>query len=976
MPNPAVAGSPATPGGRALAPSGDPLLTARFAVPAPPKILVHRPALLTQLSAGARGPLTLVNGPAGAGKTVLTSHWIAEGRGPRATAWLTVEATDTPGTFWAYVLESLRRAGVRMPAEVGSPARAEGVDRRLLTRLAAALSEAPGPVVLVLDEFDALPSPEVADGLAFLLRHAAPGLRLVLTGRTEPLLPLHRYRAAGEVTEIRNADLRFTTADAAQLLGGHGLALSEEGVRTLVERTEGWAAGLRLGALAMQRAGDPEAFVRGFEADRASIADYLLNEVLEAYPAPTQDLLLRASVTERIHPALADALTGRRDAEWTLAMLARANAFLEPVDGSAWYRLHPLFAEVLHAHLRHRRPGLEPRLRRRAARWLADAGRLTEAEAQAAAAGDWRFAAEQLVGQLAIVRLLTGLDADRLSRLFAPMPTGLPGPATALVEAALRLGDHDAAGCTAALRRADSQLGEGKEHGERDQAGGEEQAGDDGSPVGAGQASARPGGEDRRSAAVQPATDRPGRPPAADGGGGSDSAPLARGDERAARLCSAVLAVLAAQAAGDPCAAADAAARAERLMREVPQALLGRHPELRALVLAGAGAAELGAGRLGPAERCLTAAVAACGAPGTECPHCDSLGSLALVELLGGRLRPAQAHARALLDLAERSALPPEGPARLAHLVLAGVAIERDDLATATAQLDLATTATTAAGATGAGSEPVAAVQAAVIGARLARARSDWPTALALLRAAEADLRGAAPWTADELAIAESAVRLAQGDPDAALAALDGVASARPEHTVARARALLAAGRPDGAGAAAEALAGLTPGAPGWAFSSVSSVSVTTRVQIHLVGAQAAEAAGDETAALMLLGQALALARPEELRRLFVESGAWVRRLLARDRQLAQAHGWLPLPLPGRARADAGDRLPALIEPLSGRERDVLRQAAQMLSTDEIAAELHVSANTVKTHLKSVFRKLGVTRRSEAVRRARALGLL
>ncbi|MGW6991436.1 hypothetical protein ACWF90_29100, partial [Streptomyces sp. NPDC054946] len=440
------------------APTGDPMLTARFAPPAVPKLLVHRPELLGRLTAGAQGPLTLVNGPAGSGKTVLTAHWAADGRAPRPPMWLTVEPDDAPGAFWAYVLEALHRGGAALPAEVGRPTRAEGVTRSFLVRLADGLAASAQPAVLVLDQFDTTQPPATSQGLDFVLRHAAGGLRIVLTSRSDSLLPLHRYRAAGEITEIRHADLRFTDADAEALLSEHHLTVSPAGIRLLMERTEGWAAGVRLCALAMQRSADPEAFLRQFAADRTTIADYLLTEVLDAQPPPTQDLLLRVCVTDRVHPDLADALTGRDDGARTLAGLARENAFLEQIDASAWYRLHPLFAEVLRAHLRQRCPGLEPRLHGRAARWLARTGRLTEAVLQGAAAGDWQFAAAQLVDKLALGRLLTGLEAEQLGQAFAGMPTGTPGLAPALVGAAARLAAQDLPGCEAGLRRADAVL--------------------------------------------------------------------------------------------------------------------------------------------------------------------------------------------------------------------------------------------------------------------------------------------------------------------------------------------------------------------------------------------------------------------------------------------------------------------------------------------------------------------------------------
>ncbi|MEC4573165.1 LuxR C-terminal-related transcriptional regulator [Streptomyces virginiae] len=880
------------------------MLTARFTAPAVPKTLVHRPELLRRLTAGVRGPLTLINGPAGSGKTVLTAHWAAAGgRAPRAPLWLTVEPDDAPGVFWAYVLEALHRGGVELPAAVGRPTRAEGVTQSFLVRLAAGLAESAQPVVLVLDQFDTAQPPAMTEGLDFVLRHAAGGLRIVLTSRTDSLLPLHRYRAAGEIAEIRHADLRFTHADAEALLGEHRLDISQAGIRLLMRRTEGWAAGVRLCALAMQRSPDPEAFVRQFAADRTTIADYLLREVLDAQPADTQDLLLRVSVTDRVHPDLADALTGRDDAARTLAGLARDNAFLEQVDASAWYRLHPLFAEVLRAHLRQRHPGLEQQLHGRAARWLAGTGRLTEAVVQGAAAGDWPFAAGQLVDDLAIGRLFTGLEAEQLNRAFAPLPAEAPGAAPALVGAAARLVVQDLPGYEDAARRADARL----------------------SP----------------------------------------------GSGAAARFSRAFLGVLAGRATGDPAATERAAADAARVLGELPPPRVAAHPELRALLLAALGAVRLGAGRPDAAESALTAAVEACAGPGTDpgtqYPLCDALGSLALAELMRGRLRQAAEHARASLAVAEQAALPPERRSGAGHLVLAGVAVEHDDLPAARSHLDLAT----AIAAAGPRPDAVAAVLAAVIGARIAAYEGDGEAALAVLtRRRPAATAAATPapvsaWAVDELAVAESAAHLARGDAAAALRVLDAAPCGRPEHLLARARALLAAGR---TGPAARELAGLP---------ADEGLAAPARLAACLLRARLAAAEGDTEEARRRQAEAADLARPEGLRlRLppFAESGPRVRR----------APGEAARPPARRSRPADGPppvmappvMAPPVVESLSARETEVLRQAARMLSTEEIAAELYVSANTVKTHLKSIYRKLGVTRRSDAVHRAQDLGLL
>ncbi|WP_331770105.1 LuxR C-terminal-related transcriptional regulator (plasmid) [Embleya sp. NBC_00888] len=877
-----------------------PMLTDRFVIPATPKVFVERPVLPARLTAGIAGPLTLVGGAAGAGKTALVAHWITSGAAPRGTAWLTAEERDGPGAFWAYLLEALHRNGVRIPVEVGAPAREEGPDSSVLVRLAAALAARRDPAVLVIDDFDAV-ADGVPEDLHFVLAHAAGGLRLVLTARTEPPLPLHRYRLAGDITEIRDADLRFTAPETERILRRHGLHVSPAAVDLLTERTRGWAAGLRLCALAMGRSPDPEAFVRQFAADRTTIADYLLTEVLDAQPPATQDLLLRTCVSDRIHPDLADELTGRRDAAWTLGRLARDNAFVDREEGSEYYRMHPLFAEVLQAHLSRRFPGRAPLLRARAARWLARAGRLGDAIAQATAAADWPFASALLTDDLALGKLFTGLETSTLTRAFATMPTDLPGAAPALVAAACRVAEGDHRGATVALRRVDACLT-----------------------------------------------------------GVADPCLL---------LGRALVGVLVARPAADAEAAEQAAADVDRLLRQIPRPLRERHPEFLALTLANLGATELGGGRLDRAEATLTAALEACSRPGTEEPRCDALGSLALVDLLRGRLHDARAHACDSLALARGCALPPDRVTGLDHLVLAGVATEHDDLDAARAGLDLANAAADAF------HEPVANVQAAVIGARLATARGDGERALAVLRGAACSTPDVVPatarWEADELAVAQSSAHLARGDPEAALHVLGSIGDDRPRYVVARARALLAAGE------RTRALKLLT--------EPPAHATNADRVEARLLQGAAAAEAGCLAEAGRLLGEALELARTERLRRTVAEAGPWVRRLLRRDPRLAMAHGWLPARVLGRtgagppatrAQAPTGEQTSAVPVPLTDRESEVLREAARMSSTEEIAAALFISPNTAKTHLKSIHRKLCVTRRGEAVRRARSLGIL
>ncbi|SDO20754.1 LuxR family transcriptional regulator, maltose regulon positive regulatory protein [Streptomyces sp. cf386] len=882
----------------ALAPNGDPVLAARLTVPTVPATFVRRERLVEQLTEGARSPLTLVNGPAGAGKTLLVADWIAA-CAPGDVAWLTVEPEDSaPGVFWAYVLHAFRHHGVDLPESIGSPAHPGEVDHSLLARLAAWLNGRDSRVVLVLDEFDRVAGcAEVADGLQFVLRHAGEGLRLVIISRTEPLLPLHRYRAAGELVDIRADDLAFRAEETAALVDRHALPLSAEAARVLTDRTGGWAAGLRLCTLAAQRAGDPESFLKEFEPGHSTVADFLLGEVLRAHPAETQDLLLRTSILEETHPDLANALTGRDDAEPILEELQRANAFVEPI-GHSWYRLHPLFAEILRVHLGVRHPGLEPELHRTAAKWLIRAGLLDEALPHAADAGDWELAAAEFIDHLAIGRLLTGLAAERLDGLFARMAPEASGPAPDLVRAARELARHDVGRGVIYLRRAEEHL---------------------------------PGG-----------------------------------DAAAVRLSCAVLRVLAARVAGSADMAETAARAAVEAERSLPADRLERCPELTALMLTDLGSAQLWAGRFDAARSTLSAAVRAAQGPSTAFPRHEALSRLALIDFLHGRPGRAESHARDAIAEAEHSGLSASDRTGMAQLVLAAVAIDRDDLGDARGHLDLA------AGTSAASRDPILAVELAILRSRLLCARGDSRSALlALDDMAEQTLGSAepSPWVSDRIAMATATAQLADGDPRAAVQVFEEQPAHGPESMVAEARARVAAGEGERALRILDALPDHHNRGP------------VIDVWALLTRAQAVDALGDSGAAQSLLLKALAAARPHHLRRPFLEAGPWVGRLLLQRPALAREHAWLTdtlarRPVDGRRREHREDLASPPPEPLSARELDVLERLAQLMSTEEIAADLHLSVNTVKTHLKSIYRKLAATRRGEAVRRARELGLL
>ena len=879
------------PADRWVDPLGDPFLRTRFAVPKRPVTFLQRPRLVRHLDRALRTPLTMVNGAAGAGKTLLVAEWVAGLEQP--VAWFTVEpGAQRPGMFWAYLLEALRAAGTGLSDRVGCPADATHVDPSVLSAVAAELNGRDRATIVVLDEYDRVQGPEVAEQLEFVLHHAGHGMHLILVTRNEPTLPMHRYRAAGELTEIRDAELAFTPEEAVALLELHRLRVPVDAARALVSRTRGWAAGLRLCALAALDSADPEAYLKEFEADRSTVADFLLAEVLKRQTEQTQDLLLRVSVLERFCPDLVNALTRRSDAERILAELHHDNAFVEHL-GHSWYRLHPLFGEILRAHLRVRLPGLEPELHRRAALWAQRSGSLPEALAHGAAAGDWDFTAGALVDDLAIGQLFTGLRSDDLARLFSRMGPEATSPATDLVRAAFDLAQCDLDRGVAHLHHAEELL-----------------AG-------------------------------------------------AAADPPAAQLSCALLEALVARLTGSPDRAEQAAETAEEVQPEVPARLLDKHPEFPALLLTHLGCTRLWAGRFEEARAVLSTVAASPGGAATVLPRKESLGHLALIDYLNGWTGRAEHNALAALTETERFSLPQPSGSGIGRLVLAAVAVDRNELSRAQTLLDEAAELPSAM------QDPVMAAGRAIATARLLLARGDTRAAV---EAADPAVSAAvpSPWAQSQEALVTSAAHLAEGRCETATEALRGVPDDQPAYAVEAARIQLAAGHP---GAAVDLLDGMRA-------ESRTGPAVTVRAA--LVRAQVADGAGDPATARRFVAQALIDARREQLRRPFVDAGHWIRPLLATAPLQQLAAGWLT---PGSSRSgepvrDETHPWPLVVEELSGRERDVLERLAQMMSTEEIAADLYVSVNTVKTHLKSVYRKLAVNRRSDAVHRAREMGLL
>ena len=385
--------SVAAPAGVAMS-GQDVLLATKLHVPRPQPGFVPRPRLVEALGEGLARGRVLVCAPAGFGKTALLADW-ARGGG-RPVAWLGLDGGDSdPARFWRYVVAALDRARPGLAGRVGPPPPRsfEGLVTALINELAA--DPGPDEVLLVLDDYHLVDSGPVHESVAFLLENLPPGLRVVVSGRADPPLPLARLRARGQLAELRAADLRFTPEEAAALLGeAAGPGLPAAAVAALVARTEGWAAGLQLAGLSLRGHADPAGFVAAFSGSHRFVLDYLADEVLDGQPGPVRAFLLETSVLERLSGELCDAVTGRAGSQAMLQDIERAGLFLVPLDEvRGWWRYHHLFADLLRARLQAEQPGRVQALHRAAAAWCEEHDLADDAVRHALAAGDAAWAA-------------------------------------------------------------------------------------------------------------------------------------------------------------------------------------------------------------------------------------------------------------------------------------------------------------------------------------------------------------------------------------------------------------------------------------------------------------------------------------------------------------------------------------------------------------------------------------------------------
>jgi len=889
--------------------------------------VVPRPGLFERLGASAR--VTVLSAPPGSGKTVLLRSWIGEpGLADRA-AWVPVgRGEQDPQRFWLLVLGALRgtAAGSRLVRELTAAPDLDGwsIVERLLKDLASLADR----TWLVIDDVHELRSADALAQLELLVMRAPPELRFVLATRHDLRLGLHRLRLEGELTEIRTADLRFSVVEARELLAAAGVALPEPALAMLHERAEGWAAGLRLAALSLAGHEDPERFAAEFSGSERTVAEYLLAEVLERQPDEVRRLLLRTSILERMSGPLADALTGGSGGERILQELEEANAFVVALDvARSWFRYHHLFADLLQLELRRAASGEIAALHHTAAQWYADHGYPMEAIRHAQAAGDWGLAARLLADHW------PGLHLGGQAATVHAMLAGFPAEARAADAelAALAAADELAQGSVEAAER---YLG----------------------------LAAR----------------------------GSASVPAGRRGQLQVLL--GVVRLLVARQRGNLPAVADQAQRLQALAEAPDAAQPGLGEELRALALISLGTTEVWTAQFEEAQRHLEQGGALALQIGRPFLEFSGLAHQAAIEGFRSSYSLAAERSLQAIELARRHGWTDEPAAGIAYVILAIVLAWRARLDEAEPWIQRAERTVRPE------AEPTAGLLVCYVRGLLELARGHHADALVAFRAAD---RLAGLLAAPHLLVRrvralqlQAMVRLGETErAERAIAELGEQERERGQIRIATAVLRLAQDHPH---AAINALAPVLDG-------SAPVTRSTWLAQAFMLEATARDALGDPAAAGRALEHALDLAEPDGTLSAFLIHP--VPALLERHARHSTRHAALiteilsmlpPCPPgaqgargvwgggqpPHKQGGSGGDRSPRLTqsprltEPLSQGEIRVLRYLPTNLSAPEIARELSVSVHTIRTHVRHLFAKLGAHGRTEAVARARALGLL
>jgi LuxR family maltose regulon positive regulatory protein len=401
--------------------------------------LIDRGDLLAALDRAAARKVTIISAPAGSGKTSLLRAWADRSDQPYRLAVLQVQRDQRDAQqFWLALLTAVRYASGTAGGGEAAAATPDFNERAMVDRVLSELAAHRGRLILIIDDLHELISPEALAQLTRLLTNLPGNVHAVLATRRDLPLRLHQLRLAGELADIRAADLRFTERETRELLDASGIALSDAGATRLHQRTEGWAAGLRLAVISLAGHPDPERFVAEFSGSDRTVAEYLIAEMLDRQPDEVQQLLLRTSVLDRVNGELADLLTGHPGSEGLLLELEDANAFVISLDPErTWFRYHHLFADLLRLELRRVLPEEVPVLHQRAAGWFIQHGQIVDAIRHTQAAGDWPGAA-RLLADYSFSLTLDG-QTQTIQALLQAFPPGAGHPELALVHATVDL---------------------------------------------------------------------------------------------------------------------------------------------------------------------------------------------------------------------------------------------------------------------------------------------------------------------------------------------------------------------------------------------------------------------------------------------------------------------------------------------------------------------------------------------------------
>ena len=900
-----------------------PILATKLYVPPPRANLVLRPRLIERLNEGLSSgcTLALVSASAGFGKTTLVSEWVA-GCG-RPVAWLSLDKGDNdPTRFLTYLVAALQTiaanigAGVLRTLQSPQPPSPES----LLTILLNEITTLPKDFVLVLDDYHVIDAKPVDEALTFLLEHLPPQMHLVIATREDPDLPLARLRARSQMTELRAADLRFTPAEAADFLNRMmGLNLRDADLAALEARTEGWIAGLQLAALSMQGRSDTASFIRSFTGSHHFILDYLVEEVLQHQPEHVHIFLLQTAILDRLCSPLCDAVTGRDDGRGMLEALERGNLFVIPLDDQRqWYRYHHLFAEVLQAHLVEAQPEQVSNLHQRASAWHEQNGLPSDAIRHALAAEDFERAA-------GLIELAwSAMDRSHQSSTWLGWVKALP-------DGLIRVRPVLSVGYAWALLD-----------------GGELEASE-----------ARLHDAERW---LHTPTDK-----------------IVVVDKELFRSLSASIATARAYRSLALGNVPGTVKYAQQALALTPEDDLVRYVQATSLL----GLAQYASGDLAAAERSLADFQTYLRKAGEIQTLIGITFLLADIRVALGRLHEAEGSYQQSLRLATGQGEPvPLGTPDL-YRGLGELRIEWGDLEAAAQHLLTSQKLGEQAPST---DWPH---RLCVSQARLKEAQGDLDSALALLDEAERVYVRAPLPDVHPVAALRARVWLKQGKlveaqrwaREQGLSVDDDIRYTREFEYITLARVLIAAGKNDReAGSLDEAtrLLGrlLQAAETGGRMSSA--------IQILLLQALAFQAQDKLPHALAPLERALALAEPEGYVRIFVDEGEAMRLLIeeqSRDRDTPLS-GYADRLLAAFPRPVAAPESAIMqhesdmIEPLSERELEVLKLLRSELSGPEIAQQLIVSLNTLRTHTKSIFNKLGVNSRRAAIRRAEELDLV